>query len=197
MKERLEARIEAQVVEGHARKCPWTTRGCHETLLRLGLADRDMSLAAYGDRVASLRAANEEEQAWCNKATATTTTTHGGAELAPEEFSAGIDVLALFGWSFEIQDSLRLLVCRDCHRRVQIHCDRQAFSVAEEHYDYCPWVSQKTQGTESGWKILLKHWNKINMPQQIRVPDSQDNTKGIEKNTREQLRQVRRKLGFT
>ncbi|CCG83062.1 protein of unknown function [Taphrina deformans PYCC 5710] len=129
-----------------------------------------MSLDAFARRVHSFEDAGEDEQKVLRH-------TGRGVEV-PDDFR-GLDTVALLGWSFSKQGTLALLVCQDCHRRLRLPANG-SLDAWEEHYDYCPW-----------------HWKKANAPDVVaQAHDGQVVVPLEDKDSREQVRQVRQKLGF-
>jgi Rsm1-like len=117
--------------------------------------------------------------------------------LSPEpnvqtKVKAGL--LAMFGWALQMNDKTALIICCDCQRRAVVSSDRE-FDIIAEHQEYCPWICERTQDGEMGWKMLVNHisaFNKKNeTSEQVTEANAYDEEASIAR-----LRKLRKALGL-
>lgn len=195
----LERRYGEMLTSRHTVSCPWAHRQCDVTVLRLPLADSQMSLASMNERTESFTHAVLPQVKVSNNKDAAAAGT-----VLPDSMSQD-ERYALFGWVLEKQAELTLIICRDCHRRVRP--TDESFDLKAEHCPYCPWIHSLTQGKDPGFQLLLNHYKaKVNAnanatpestdsrPIATQPPSHSDNDN---EDSRERVRQVKRKLGFS
>ncbi|KAG5438495.1 hypothetical protein PCANB_002599 [Pneumocystis canis] len=143
--------IDVSLIEtGHAEGCSWRRRSCDASIMKLPLADRLTSIKAYNERLNALNAIKQ-----LPKVLKTPQNLEKSSLMRTE-------ILSLFGWTCMTIDTIMLLVCTACHRRIGLwgfeEETENAFDVISEHRDYCPWINSTSQASiEPGWK-LLNRW---------------------------------------
>ncbi|KAG4300543.1 hypothetical protein PCK1_003198, partial [Pneumocystis canis] len=116
------------------------------SIMKLPLADRSMALKAYHERLDALKGIQTLPKALKTPQTI-------GESLMKQE------ILSLFGWTSITVDTMALLVCTACHRRIGLWSfekeEEKVFDVISEHRDYCPWINSTSQASvEAGWELL-------------------------------------------
>lgn len=190
----LERRYGDMVVSRHRNTCPWVSKQCDIKLLRIPLADPQLSLANMETRTRSFSGLVDSS---------VLPKVNLNEVLHLPDLMSLEERYALFGWSIESQGNLSLLVCTECHCRALSNV--QDFNLIEAHCAYCPWICSRTQGQVPGYSLLLQHWNIshdigiVNDTVQ-KASKSESMTYDADhtehENPRERVRQVKQKLGF-
>ncbi|KAG4305309.1 hypothetical protein PORY_001479 [Pneumocystis oryctolagi] len=148
------------IEKGHAEGCSWRRRACDESIMKLPLSDRYKALEAYNARVQALRTIHTQHPLPLLNLPLELQQKVENMELK-EDFDK-VEKLSLFGWTSVIVDSVPLLTCMACHRRIGLWAfessQKETFDVVHEHRDYCPWINSQSQvSLIPGWK-LLNQW---------------------------------------
>lgn len=129
--------------------------------MKLPLLDRQGALKAHSARIERLRTIHTQYPLPSLRLPEEVTLDPEKMLYVEREDFGKAEKLSLFGWTCIVIDSVQLLACMACHRRIGLwgfkSGEEGLFDVIREHRDYCPWVNSVSQVSPvPGWKLLTR-----------------------------------------